>query len=97
VEKNRLGGDCLYYGCVPSNTLLHSAKLAQQQRMSRSFGIEPHQPCVQIGQVMQRVREVISGLDPNDSPERFKAKASRSFSAEDSFKVASSFQSMNGR
>ncbi len=32
VEKNRLGGDCLWYGCVPSKTLIKSARIAHQMR-----------------------------------------------------------------
>ena len=37
IEKGRLGGDCLYSGCVPSKTLLHSAHLAQQMRSAGRF------------------------------------------------------------
>ena len=32
VEKHRLGGDCLWYGCVPSKTLLKSARIAHEMR-----------------------------------------------------------------
>ncbi|MGB8857242.1 MAG: FAD-dependent oxidoreductase, partial [Burkholderiales bacterium] len=41
VEKHKLGGDCLYYGCVPSKTLLHSAKVAHTMRDAQRFGIAP--------------------------------------------------------
>ena len=72
VEKHKLGGDCLYYGCVPSKTLLHSAALAHGMRNAARFGIEAHTPRVNIGTVMQRVASVIKTIEPNDSPERFR-------------------------
>ncbi|MEN8259205.1 MAG: FAD-dependent oxidoreductase [Pseudomonadota bacterium] len=73
VEKNALGGDCLYYGCVPSKTLLHSAKTAHIHRSSGRFGIPPTEPNIKLGVVMDRVQEVIRTIEPNDSPERFRA------------------------
>ena len=73
VEKHKLGGDCLYYGCVPSKTLLHSAALAHSMRNAARFGIEAHAPHVNIGAVMQRVASVIKTIEPNDSPERFRS------------------------
>ncbi|MDH7499506.1 MAG: FAD-dependent oxidoreductase [candidate division NC10 bacterium] len=72
IERRALGGDCLYYGCVPSKTLLHSAKVAHTMRRADQLGIEPCSPRIQIGQVMQRVASVISTLQPHDSPERFR-------------------------
>ncbi len=73
IEKHRLGGDCLYHGCVPSKTLLHSAKVAHLMRGAGRFGLEPCAPPVRLDRVMQRVRAVIKTLEPHDSPERFRA------------------------
>ena len=74
VEKheNGMGGDCLHYGCVPSKTLLHSAKVAHTMRDAARFGVPPASPQVQIGDVMRRVASVIQSIQPNDSPERFR-------------------------
>lgn len=71
VEKHKMGGDCLNYGCVPSKALLHSAKVAQTMRDADDAAIEAHVPDVSLIQVMQRVRSVIRSIEPNDSPERF--------------------------
>lgn len=71
VEKNALGGDCLHYGCVPSKTLLHSAKVAYTVANANRFGIGAKAPVIELADVMQRVREVIKQIEPNDSPERF--------------------------
>lgn len=73
VEKNALGGDCLYYGCVPSKTLIHSAKIAHTIRDAARFGVPSQMPDIRLADVMQRVQAVIKQIAPNDSPERFAA------------------------
>ncbi len=73
VEKNKLGGDCLYTGCVPSKTLIHSANLAHDIRMSTQAGLSATLDQVAQESVMQRVADVIKIIEPNDSPERFNA------------------------
>lgn len=72
VEKHKMGGDCLNYGCVPSKTLLKSAKVAHLMRTAADYNIPPHAPSPDIGHVMERVAAVIKGIEPNDSPERFR-------------------------
>ncbi len=73
VEKKALGGDCLRYGCIPSKTLIHSAKVADTIRNAGRFGIGGQSPSVDLSAVMQRVQSVIEHIEPNDSPERFAA------------------------
>ncbi|MGH8750096.1 MAG: dihydrolipoyl dehydrogenase family protein [Burkholderiales bacterium] len=72
VEKHALGGDCLHYGCVPSKTLLASAKAAHIMRSAQRFGLTPHTPDIGLDAVMRRVAGVIKSIEPNDSPERFR-------------------------
>jgi len=72
VEKHKMGGDCLWYGCVPSKTLLKSAKIAHLMRTANDYAIAAHDPVPQIADVMERVAGVIRGIEPNDSPERFR-------------------------
>ena len=72
VEKHKMGGDCLNYGCVPSKTLLKSAKIAHQMRTAARWHIPSHDPPVDIAHVMERVAAVIAGIAPNDSVERFR-------------------------
>jgi pyruvate/2-oxoglutarate dehydrogenase complex dihydrolipoamide dehydrogenase (E3) component len=75
VEKHEggMGGDCLHYGCVPSKTLLRSAKVANQMRHADRYAISPVVPQIDISKVMQRVAGVIASIEPNDSPERFRS------------------------
>ena len=72
VEKHKMGGDCLNYGCVPSKTLLKSAKVAHLMRTAADYNIPPHAPTPDIAHVMERVADVIRGIEPTDSPERFR-------------------------
>ena len=72
VEKHRLGGDCLWYGCVPSKTLLKSARIAHEMRHADRWALPAVAPAVDLVRVMERVAEVIRGIEPNDSPERFR-------------------------
>jgi len=71
IEAHKMGGDCLNYGCVPSKTLIKSAKVAQQIRHAADYGIESSAPTVQFQQVMQRVQAVIDEVEPHDSVERY--------------------------
>jgi pyruvate/2-oxoglutarate dehydrogenase complex dihydrolipoamide dehydrogenase (E3) component len=73
VEKNRLGGDCLWYGCVPSKTLIKSARVAHQMRHADRWALTPSAPHPDLAQVMERVAAVIKGIEPHDSPERFRS------------------------
>lgn len=73
VETKALGGDCLHYGCIPSKTLIRSAKAAHTVRTAGRFGIGAQTPDIDLPVVLQRVQAVIKHIEPNDSPERFAA------------------------
>ena len=71
IEKGRMGGDCLNYGCVPSKALLAAGKHAQAMRDSEAFGIAPAAPRIDFARVHDHVQDVIAGIAPHDSQERF--------------------------
>lgn len=71
IEKGRMGGDCLNYGCVPSKALIAAAATAQTVRSSGWFGVNGHEPEVDFGRVHDHVHGVIAGIAPHDSVERF--------------------------
>jgi len=72
VEKHRLGGDCLWYGCVPSKALIKSARIAYQMHEADRWALPPSRAQPDLARVMERVATVIKGIEPNDSPERFR-------------------------
>lgn len=71
IEKGKMGGDCLNYGCVPSKALIAAGKTAQTFRQSEKFGIKPVEPEVDFQKVHDHVHSVIAAIAPNDSVERF--------------------------
>lgn len=71
IEKNKMGGDCLNTGCVPSKALIKSAKVAQLIRTSSSYGLTSTLTEVDFKQVMARVRSVIKHIEPHDSIQRY--------------------------
>lgn len=72
VEKNRLGGDCLWTGCVPSKTLLHSAAVSQTIREAHRFGLNSMEPSFTPANVLAHVRSVQAKVAEHDDPERFR-------------------------
>lgn len=71
VEKGRMGGDCLNYGCVPSKALIASAKRAHDLAHGAAFGIADVVPRIDFPKVMEHVHSVIATIAPHDSVERF--------------------------
>ncbi|NBB92194.1 MAG: FAD-dependent oxidoreductase [Gammaproteobacteria bacterium] len=71
VEKNRMGGDCLNTGCVPSKALIRTARTMAEARHSRRYGVRRMEAELDFGEVMERVREVIRRIEPHDSRERY--------------------------
>jgi pyruvate/2-oxoglutarate dehydrogenase complex dihydrolipoamide dehydrogenase (E3) component/uncharacterized membrane protein YdjX (TVP38/TMEM64 family) len=71
IEKNKMGGDCLNYGCVPSKAILRSAKLLSHIARSREFGIHSASAEFDFAEVMERVQQVIRDIEPHDSIERY--------------------------
>jgi len=71
IEKHKMGGDCLNYGCVPSKALIAAARRAHVMRTAQPFGIASVQPAVDPRGVHDHVKGVIAAIAPNDSVERF--------------------------
>jgi pyruvate/2-oxoglutarate dehydrogenase complex dihydrolipoamide dehydrogenase (E3) component len=73
IERNKMGGDCLNFGCVPSKALISSARLVQQMREAAKWGLRPNEPQFEFREVMARMRERRAKIAPNDSQERFES------------------------
>lgn len=71
IEKNKMGGDCLNTGCVPSKALIRSARWLAQLKRSQEFGIKQAQAEFDFAEVMDRVQAVIKTIEPHDSIERY--------------------------
>ena len=71
VEKGKMGGDCLNYGCVPSKALLAAAKHAAASRKLGAFGLRGAPAEIDFAKVHAQVHGVIGAIAPADSKERF--------------------------
>jgi len=71
IEKDRMGGDCLNTGCVPSKALLAAAHAADAARQAGRFGVTVGEPVIDGEAVFSHVHRTIAAIEPNDSVERF--------------------------
>lgn len=72
IEKEKLGGDCLYYGCIPSKALIHSAKIASLIRRAKEFGLNETSLTFEFEGVISHVWDVIHKIEVHDDPARFR-------------------------
>ncbi len=66
IDKERLGGDCLNYGCVPSKSLIHIARVAQQMRGAARLGHLPANLDIDMAKVSRHIQEVIQRVAENE-------------------------------
>src|SRR5438552_3114312 len=85
VERGRMGGDCLNYGCVPSKSLLAAAKIADSWHRGAEIGVIYQPPRIDFATVADSVDRVVARLAPNDSAERFERLGVRVIAAEARF------------
>ncbi len=70
IEANRMGGDCLNTGCVPSKALIRSARLAHEIRTAGDYGLQPREPEFSFRTLIERIHSIIAAIEPADSVER---------------------------
>jgi pyruvate/2-oxoglutarate dehydrogenase complex dihydrolipoamide dehydrogenase (E3) component len=72
IEHDKMGGDCLNTGCVPSKALLAASKLADHMRHANRLGLPSHDPKIDFKAINKHVHDVINTIASNDSEARFK-------------------------
>ncbi len=74
LERDRIGGDCTWSGCVPSKSLLKVAKVAHDLRTASTFGIASQPPVVDMQQVREYLRSTIGQIYKGTTPEALREK-----------------------
>lgn len=72
IDKQRLGGDCLYYGCVPSKSLIKAARVAHEVATAGRFGLQLTAAGTTLGSVNARVQHAIGEVAQIDSEEHLR-------------------------
>ena len=101
VEKEKLGGDCLYHGCVPSKTIIRTAKASYETREAGEFGVLTDNIRVNYSRLRERLRHIIDSLAEDDSSERLRALGIDVFFGSGEFRDSKTFavdgQQVRGR
>ena len=71
IEENKMGGDCLNTGCVPSKAFLKSAKLVSYTKRAKEFGFNNAHIDFDFKDIMERIQSTIKTIAPHDSMERY--------------------------
>ena len=96
VEKHKMGGDCLNYGCVPSKALIAVAKKIHTEKRIAEYGIKSAKIEFDFATVMKRVAGVVKKIEPNDFVERYTKLGVECFSGD--AKIVSPYVvSINGK
>jgi pyruvate/2-oxoglutarate dehydrogenase complex dihydrolipoamide dehydrogenase (E3) component len=74
LERDRIGGDCTWSGCVPSKSLLKVAKVAHDLRTASAFGIQSQPPIVDMVQVREYLQSTIQQIYKGTTPEALQQK-----------------------
>ncbi len=74
IEKRKIGGDCTWFGCIPSKTLIKSANIAHQMTRLKEFGLKTNGPIdLNVTKVMSHVRQVVQADADGIPPESLQA------------------------
>lgn len=75
VEKYKIGGDCTWFGCVPSKALLKAAKIAHHAKNVERYGLTFKQPIeLEADNVMEHVRKLRADVYEDEKPEVWEKK-----------------------
>lgn len=62
IEKSQIGGTCLNLGCIPTKTLIQSAKVYCLVKKSQAFGVEVINPKIDFLKIQERKEKIIQQL-----------------------------------
>lgn len=96
IEKHKMGGDCLNYGCVPSKALIAVAKKVNTSKKIAEYGLKTAKFEFDFASIMERVAKVVKKIEPNDSVERYTKLGVDCFSG-DAKIISPYIVSMNGK
>ncbi len=97
IERDRPGGDCLWTGCVPTKSLIHSAKLLYHARHGERFGVIAPDARLDFAAVRRHVRAAQEEAGKIDSPDAIAANKVRLIAGEAKFLDPHTIEVAGGR
>src|ERR1700736_4943995 len=82
IESNKVGGECPYWGCIPSKTMLRAAEVLAEADRAPEFSVSEIHHDVDYGKVHKRTLESARGLDDSKSARGLWAHGPRLFRGE---------------
>lgn len=73
IEKNKIGGECLHTGCVPSKTFINIAKVYSAAKKTNALGLPSfvEKDKFDFSKVMEHVDSVVQHIYKDENPEVF--------------------------
>ena len=71
IEKNKIGGECTHFGCVPSKALINAAHAYHNLPSYSNLGIQIEKPEMDFNRIMTKVDEVVQHIYDHERPEVF--------------------------
>jgi len=71
VEKNKIGGECTHYGCVPSKALINASKAYHSFGKMEKLGIDSSTPPADFKAIMEKVDNIVQGIYKHETPDIF--------------------------
>lgn len=85
IEREYIGGDCTWSGCMPSKALLHVAKLAHAARIAPDYGVAVGAPQVDMKKVHAYIQRVIQEVYQHETPDAVARRGVETVSGEARF------------
>ncbi|GAB4188723.1 MAG: hypothetical protein Tsb0015_08960 [Simkaniaceae bacterium] len=92
IEKGTYGGDCTNFGCIPSKTLIASAKLAHTIQRAKDFGLDGVSPFTNVKGAFERMKSIVSFVRAQEEPQALKEKGVETITGIASFQDAHHIQ-----
>lgn len=74
IEKAKaLGGDCLHHGCIPSKSLIKTARVAHWLRKADEFALPTCTTPIDLGEINTQIQTIIERIQQHDDPQRFRS------------------------
>ncbi|MGH8141462.1 MAG: dihydrolipoyl dehydrogenase family protein [Steroidobacteraceae bacterium] len=74
LERERIGGDCTWTGCVPSKSLIKVAQVAASARQAARFGVVVSEPIAELSRVREYLRTTVQHIYAPTTPQALREK-----------------------